>query len=176
MNVEGVGTGYKNFVYSSQSLSNKETFNQDISYDKPIKLKMDGLFSIGRPTGESATVYKSKDFSETNPVYLVKGTDKNGAYFEQEINVNEVNPNNCSFVELIALGVHLGKNHEHALANALDMTKKENNDYFTKQDFMPHLYYMRDCQKSANNLIGYTRYDQFIKSLLEHCERNNFFK
>lgn len=174
MNVGGVGTGYNNFLYSAQSISNKETLNQDISFDKPIKLKMDGLFSIGSPTGESATVYKSKDFSDANPLYVVKGTDKDGAYFEQEVNVSEVNPNNCSFVELIALGVHLGKNNEHVLANALDRTKKENNDYFSKQDFMPHLYYMRECQKSANNLIWYSRYDQFIKCLLEHCEKNNF--
>lgn len=169
MNVENIGNS---FSYSSPNiLDNKKLpVSQVASYDKPINLKTNGLFSTGRPTGESMTVYKSEDYSNSNPIYLVKGTNKDGKEFEQKVNINEVNPTNCSYTEMITLSVHLGKaDTSNILISGLDLSRQECDDYLSKQNFMPSLYYMRECQKSANNLIGYAKYDQLIKSLIKHC-------
>ena len=44
----------------------------------------EALFSIHHvKTGESANVYWPDDYSEDNPVYLVKGTDKNGKEYDR---------------------------------------------------------------------------------------------
>jgi len=177
MNVGRIGIAYS-FIDSNQNsfdkLGKNAAGSQELLYDKAINLKTDGLFSTGRPTGESLTVYKSEDYSDTNPVYLIKGTDKDGRAFEQKINVNEVNPGNCSYVEMITLNVHLGKTDtSNVLISGLDLSRQGHGDYFSRQNFMPSLCYVRECQKSANNLIGYTKYDQLVKSLIEHCNRNN---
>ncbi len=49
-----------------------------------VHITPDALFSIyDAKTGESANVYRVDDYSEDNPVYLVKGTDINGNEYEQ---------------------------------------------------------------------------------------------
>ena len=48
-----------------------------------VHIDPDAVFSIHHvKTGESANVYRADDFSEDNPVYLVKGTDINGNEYE----------------------------------------------------------------------------------------------
>lgn len=77
---------------------------------KKAMLCQDALFSMASfVTGESVNVYKAEGFSETNPVYLVKGIDSKGNEYEKTINADEVNPNGCSFLELSVLNVHAGK-------------------------------------------------------------------
>ena len=50
-----------------------------------VHIDPDAVFSIHHvKTGESANVYRADGFSEDNPVYLVKGTDKNGNEYEQK--------------------------------------------------------------------------------------------
>jgi len=39
-----------------------------------------------------ANVYRADDYSDDNPVYLVKGIDKNGKKYEQTVDVSKVNP------------------------------------------------------------------------------------
>ena len=39
---------------------------------------------------------KADDYSEENPLYIIKGMDKNGNEYEQTVDVSKVNPNNCS--------------------------------------------------------------------------------
>ena len=51
----------------------------------------------------NASVFKAENHSEDNPVFLVRGTDSNGKPFETEININNVNPRNASFIEMMAL-------------------------------------------------------------------------
>ena len=72
-----------------------------------VHITPDALFSIyDAKTGESANVYRADDYSEDNPVYLVKGMDKNGNGYEQTVDVSKVNPNSCSYTEMLALNAH----------------------------------------------------------------------
>ena len=36
---------------------------------------------------------KADDYSEENPLYIIKGMDKNGNEYEQTVDVSKVNPN-----------------------------------------------------------------------------------
>lgn len=58
-------------------------------------------------TGERINVYKSDDYSDMHPVYVVMGKDDKGNPYRQEINVNEVDVHNCSCLELAAFNAHL---------------------------------------------------------------------
>lgn len=96
---ETKGTSFSDNVLTCTSVGGKKAM-----------LCQDALFSMASfVTGESVNVYKAEGFSETNPVYLVKGIDSKGNEYEKTINADEVNPNSCSFLELSVLNVHAGK-------------------------------------------------------------------
>lgn len=87
---------------------------------KKTMLCQDALFSQASfVTGESVNVYKAEGFSENNPVYLVKGVDSKGNEYEQTINVNEVNPNSCTYLELSVLNVHAGNTKDSFMQMAM---------------------------------------------------------
>lgn len=74
-----------------------------------VHIDPDAVFSIHHvKTGESPNVYRVDDFSEDKPVYLVKGIDKNGNEYEQTVDVSKVNPNSCSYMEMLALNAPTG--------------------------------------------------------------------
>lgn len=119
MEIGKVNTGavYDNTQKAKQTAdtAGKTTYSQQVMKctgcgTQKAMLCRDALFSMASfVTGESVNVYKADDFSEDNPVYLVKGLDSEGNEYEQMINANEVNPNSCSFLELSVLNVHAGK-------------------------------------------------------------------
>lgn len=63
--------------------------------------------SINVQTGESVSVYKADTYSDIHPVYVVAGRDANGNSYKKEIDVREVDPTNCTYIELAALNAHL---------------------------------------------------------------------
>ena len=69
-------------------------------------LKNEPLLSVGFrvPNGGWMTVnvFKAENFCEENPVMLVKGTNVCGTPFEKEVNIRGIDPQNASFVELLA--------------------------------------------------------------------------
>ncbi|MCL2188522.1 MAG: hypothetical protein FWC16_06680 [Defluviitaleaceae bacterium] len=73
----------------------------------PIVLKRDALASgaVRLPGGGllNAHVFKAEGFTSENPVMLVKGTNTCGSPFEVEININDLNKNRMSFIEMFAL-------------------------------------------------------------------------
>lgn len=99
-------------IFSPKGADQKE-FTKEVSESsgKVPKYAVDSnaLFSICHvPTGETANVYRAEGFSKENPVYIVKGTDINGNDYERKINVKDINPNHCSYVEVLAWSVHTG--------------------------------------------------------------------
>lgn len=87
---------------------------------KKTMLCQDALFSQASfVTGESVNVYKAEGFSAENPVYLVKGVDGRGNEYERTINADEVNPHNCTYLELSVLNVHAGNTKDSFLQMAM---------------------------------------------------------
>ena len=89
MNINGIGTaGYPAWQGTRKAEgSTKGNFGVNVkSTGNVVHIDPDALFSIHHvKTGESANVYRADDFSEDNPVYLVKGTDINGNEYEQTV-------------------------------------------------------------------------------------------
>lgn len=74
-------------------------------------------------TGESVNIYRAENYSKENPVYILKGLDASGNPFEREVDAGRIDPNRCSFNELMVLNVETGHtspdDYLHAVAQGI---------------------------------------------------------
>ena len=50
-----------------------------------VSLRQDALMSYASPqTGESVNIYRADNYSEDNPIYIIRGLDAEGNEFEKE--------------------------------------------------------------------------------------------
>lgn len=159
--------------------ANPFTLQNDIS--APVNLDSNALVSsaLRVPGGGmmSASVFKSVNYSADNPVMLVKGTDGNGKPFEVEVNINNINPKNASFVEMFALDGYFaahGQSSGATRAGAAAMSGATGrNNAFTQFDFVSPLKELLETQKFHNNLDGIMRLSPVIDNLLNFMSRRD---
>jgi hypothetical protein len=149
--------------------------------DTPISLDSSALVSsaLRLPGGGmmSASVFKSVNFSVDNPVMLVRGTDGDGKAFEVEVNINNVNPNNASFVEMFALDGYFAANGQssgitRAAAGAMSGAVGRNTA-FTQFDFVSPLKEFLETQRFHNNWDGVMRLSPVIDNLLAFMSKRD---
>jgi len=139
---------------------------------KKVFLDQNALISIAHaPTGESANVYKAEGYTDSNPLYLVKGTDSRGNLYEQTIDVSKVNPENCSYTELLALSAHTGNNDFLTLSVIRDQA--ENAGYHEKKDYLAAAYDRMDDLKRLKQWDSFFRYDSWLTDILEYLRSNS---
>lgn len=124
------------------------------------------LSTIHVETGESIGIYYDESSTEDNPVMLVKIKEPDGSVNEIKIEVNKVDPNHASYVEMAALSAHLkkeGKIDEPAGAfaamvfNSRVKTANGNNIY-SKENFMPAMQEFMDHALKNGQRDTYLRY------------------
>ena len=181
MSVNGIGTaGYPAWsgIRKAES-STKGDFGANVKAASGAKnvvhIDSDALFSIyDAKTGESANVYKADDYSEKNPVYLVKGMDKNGNEYEQTVDVSKVNPNSCSYTEMLAFNAHTGnKSDSNFLSMAIMKDKSGTASYQDKADYLSVAYALMNDMKTLGNWDGYLRYGKWINDILTFCKNKS---
>lgn len=134
---------------------------------RQVTLDRNALFSICHvPTGESANVYKSAEYSESNPVYKVKGIDAGGNEYEQDINANDINPNSCSYIEMLVWSVHNGKNSpSDYLTLARLRSEAGDNSYHTEIDYLAIVQKLLEEIKVVGKLEDIIHYEKWLKEL-----------
>jgi len=179
MSVSGIGTiGYPIAGYGTRKAgsSTQDYFGANVkevsSTKNVINIDPDALFSIHHvKTGESANVYRADDYSKDNPVYLVKGIDKNGNRYEQTVDVSKVNPNSCSYTELLALNAHTGnKSDSNFMTMSILKDKTDSVSYHEKADYMSIAYELMNDMKTLGNWDGYLRYGKWINDIMTFCK------
>lgn len=137
-----------------------------------VYLDPEAIFSnYHAQSGESVNVYRAEDFSEENPIYIVKGTDRNGNEYEEKIDVSKVNPNLCSYKEMLALGIHTGKKSDDLFFSmSILKDKTANVSYSEKADYLSMLSELRSDMKTLGHWDGYLRYDKIIADILRYCK------
>lgn len=175
MNVNGLGVaGYPAWQGARKAENNaKGDFGANVkATGNVVHITPDALFSIyDAKTGESASVYKANDYSEENPLYIVKGMDKNGNEYEQTVDVSKVSPNSCSYTELLALNAHTGnKSDSDFLSMAIMKDKSGTASYHEKADYLSAAYALMDDMKTLGNWDGYLRYGKWINDILTFCK------
>ena len=178
MSVNGIGTAGYPAWYGIKKAENsvKGDFGASVkgtsSAKNVVHIDPDALFSIqDAKTGESANVYRADDYSEENPLYLIKGRDKNGNEYEQTVDVSKVNPNSCSYTEMLALNAHTGnKSDSNFLSMAIMKDKAGTASYHEKADYLSVAYALMDDMKTLGNWDGYLRYGKWINDILTFCK------
>ena len=175
MNVNGIGTaGYPAWQGTRKAESNeKDNFGANVkATGNVVHIAPDALFSIyDAKTGESANVYRADDYSEENPFYIVKGMDKNGNEYEQMVDVSKVNPNSCSYTELLALNAHTGnKSDSNFMTMSILKDKMDGTSYQEKADYMAMAHELMNDMKTLGDWDGYLRYGKWINDILTFCK------
>lgn len=132
-----------------------------------IALDSNALLSICHvPTGETANVYKAADFSENNPVYVVKGIDKNGNEYEQRIDASNVNPTSCSYTEMLVWAVHSGNTSpKDYLAMARMRSEAGSNSYQTTVNYLEIIQKLMGDMKLTGDMEHYLNYKKWFDEL-----------
>ena len=156
--------------YNSQKKNNL-SMPVNSSFHYTAELYKDASFSIATPeNGGNASAYYSDNYTDKNPLFIVKGKTGDGTYFEEEININNINPKNASFLEMVALSAHLSDKGKYtgdmSFVSALDFTNKNKVDYFSKRDYISPLESLKDMQQHNRNYESSLKLGSLIDSLL----------
>ena len=139
-------------------------------------LYSDALMSYASPqTGESVNIYKAVNYSEENPLYVIKGLDAEGNEFEEMVDASKINPNNCSYNELMVLNVETGHTSPSDYLRAVAVRANADTDsYFEKADYISYAQNVMEDYKMIGNWDSYLVVDKWIQSLLAYVAKNRF--
>lgn len=143
------------------------------SGDQKAMLCQDALMSYASPqTGESVNIYRSDSYTEDNPIYIIKGLDADGNAYEQEVDASKINPNRCSYNELMVLNVETGhtspKDYLHAVA------VRENagtHSYSQTSDYISHIESVMKDMKTLGQWDLYLAYDKWLSDIMMYVSK-----
>lgn len=112
------------------------------------------FYSYYKMNGQEFSVAKADTYSANNPIFTVKGTDKDGTAFEQNIDPRKVDPENASFTEFTALSAWLSESGEYDSfhTNYIDCPT---GDVLEKTNYLHITRDWRDEQMDIGNMVGY---------------------
>ncbi len=141
--------------------------------DQEVLLCSDALMSYASPqTGESVNIYRSENYTKENPVYLLKGLDAAGNPFEMEVNAGEIDPNHCSYNELMVLNVETGHTSPSDYMHAVMARDKAGaGSYFDKMNYLAYAREIMNEKKMTGSWDSYLSCGKWIESLLKYCSR-----
>lgn len=179
------GVGYGNTVPYYPHINSRTGKNAELQNIQPesqcsgnIALKWsDGaIFVSGTPDGQSFSIYKADDYSADNPILNIKGTDKDGNIYEQQIDPLTVDLENASYVEMMAVNAYLVDIGELD-GNDFSAIERPTKDDLEKADYLNSIREWRDTQYSVGNMVGYHKAANVCNALvnLQH-EQNGTVK
>ena len=183
MAIAGIGGAFG--MYNPTSSATKTTKTGDeVEFSKGVlscvsaggqktMLCSDALMSYASPqTEESVNIYKADNYSEDNPIYLLKGLDADGNAFEQEVDASKINPNNCSYNELMVLNVETGHTSPSDYLHSVATRDKSGTDsFFETSNYIEYAKEAMNDMKTAGSLDSYLSYDKWIQSLLNYTSK-----
>lgn len=135
-----------------------------------VMLCSDALMSYASTqTGESVNIYRADSYTEDNPIYIIKGLDADGNTYEQEVDASKVNPNKCSYNELMVLNVETGHTSPSDYLHAVAVRDKAGTDSFSEP--ANYIVYMESVMKDMKTLgqwDSYLSYDKWIQDILKY--------
>ena len=127
------------------------------------------LTAMGFPDGTSASVFQADDYNPADPEYRVRYWDKEGNYTDTMVKVKDIDPQNASYLEMLAYTTYgdvegLTKN---AFGNFMSAAGGVNGDLSYnadsingKKDYMSTIREYMQLQYESNNLSGYLSYKE----------------
>lgn len=182
MSIGGIGNygyanGYAYGNYLSSSSAQQTTGFSSAGVTSEITLHYtDGesgdtaLTAVGFPDGSSASVYKADNYNDANPEYRVRYWNKSGEYEDINVKINDVDPTNASFIEMLAYATYSDVQGytQNAYGDFLSATQGvggnmiyDETNINQKYDFKSLVLEFMTMQYKSNNLAGYHSCKQF---------------
>lgn len=162
----GVNNNIYKDSYNVNNVANSKETVEKFMTNSSYEFQADSVLSTIRvETGESIGIYYDETSTAANPIMLAKVKGQDGNIQELKVPVNEVNPSNASYVEMIALSAHLkteGKIDGPAGAFATmvfhSRVKEANNSIYEKENFLPAMTEMVENALKDGQMDTYLRY------------------
>ncbi|WP_333649132.1 hypothetical protein [Lacrimispora sp.] len=104
--------------FASNDFAKNEQF-QKVNGNQHITLRLGYLHSEGSPSsGQELHMKYDESSTEDDPIMLAVGKDNQGKEFTKKIHLNELDVENASYVEMIALKVHLKQQGDKDVRNS----------------------------------------------------------
>jgi hypothetical protein len=113
-----------------------------------------GFYAYYKKNGQEFSISKADTYSTDNPMYTIKGIDKEGNSFEQNINPKKVDPENASFTEFSALSAWLSESGAYDSFQTNYMECPTGN-ILDKTNYLHMARNWRDEQMDIGNIVGY---------------------
>ena len=138
--------------------------------DQKAMLCQDALMSYASPqTGESVNIYRSDSYTEDNPIYIIKGLDADGNAYEQEVDASKINPNRCSYNELMVLNVETGHTSPSDYLHAVAVQDKAGTDSFSEStNYIAYMEAVMKDMKMLGQWDTYLSYDKWTQDILKY--------
>ena len=150
------------------NVGNTQTSNITLHYTGENGDK--ALTAVGFSNGTSASVYKADNYNDADPEYIVRHWDKSGDYTDTNVRINDVDPENASYLEMLAYAKYsdLQGYTSDAFGNFMSAAGGVNGDITygedsvgIKKNFMNMVKEFMQMQYDANNLAGYLSFKKF---------------
>ena len=140
------------------------------SGEQKVMLCQDALMSYASPqTGESVNIYRSDSYTEDNPIYIIKGLDADGNAYEQEVDASKINPNRCSYNELMVLNVETGHTSPSDYLHAVAVQDKAGTDSFSEStNYIAYMEAVMKDMKMLGQWDTYLSYDKWIQDIIRY--------
>ena len=131
-------------------------------------LRSDALMSYASPqTGESVNIYRADHYSKDNPVYIIMGLDAQGNEFKKEIDASRIDPNRCSYNELMVLNVETGHTSDADRLHAVAVRDKMGvGSFFDVRDYLAGIQAVMNDQRLLGNWTSYLAYGRWMECLM----------
>ena len=140
------------------------------SGDQKAMLCQDALMSYASPqTGESVNIYRSDSYTVDHPIYIIKGLDADGNAYEQEVDASKINPNRCSYNELMVLNVETGHTSPSDYLHAVAVRDKAGTDSFSEStNYIAYMEAVMKDMKMLGQWNTYLSYDKWIQDIIKY--------
>ena len=178
MSIAGVGNYLGTTNYYPQGIQSKTKMVSN-SFESSINLRVnDGdkgdkaIVSIGHCDGSTISVFPGEESGQ----YRVKRWDENGDEKEYNVEINNVNPENASYIEMLTYSAHLEHTgqSDFAFGSFVSAARGVNGDISydssnidIKYDFKRLISEFMKFQYDVGNYSGYLKY----KALYDHIDQ-----
>ncbi len=179
MNIGGVTANYTTGYANSKAAKTGDEvqFSKNVmkcvsAGGQNVMLCSDALMSYANPkTGESVNIYRADAYSKDNPVYVIKGFDADGIAYEQEIDARNIDPNYCSYNELMVLNVETGHTSNRDYLHSVAMRDKAAvGSLFEAADYIACAKEVMSDMKMLGSYDLYLSYDKWISDIVNYCK------
>lgn len=160
-----------NGIHSKQEDFRKSVLTCVAAGTQKVLLYSDALMAYASPrTGESVNIYHADNYSKENPIYVIKGLDRHGNEFEKKVNAKEINPDCCSYNDMMILNLETD-NASSRLESVMMFDKAGVDSYFEETNYIDAIKRLMKDFKTLGCWDSYVLVDRWFHEILDYAKK-----